>query len=221
MWTQCSQFESRLPRFTVVLSLFAKSERDALVVSRHMTTPTECGNKMAATSIEPSRVRAYHDNLKWRMVYQQEALKLPYTIIAKNLGIDTATVWRTTQRFEKTGSVSKKQYTRDNLPRKVSEMIKLVVLHIVLENPGIYLREIQSKVEHLTGSDLLLSTICHLLQEQHFSRKKMKLIARQRDEFTRAIYAAEVPLYNPEMFIFLDETGSDRCNALRKYGYSF
>ena len=49
----------------------------------------------------------------------------------------------------------------------------------------------------------------------------MKLIARQRDEFTRAIYAAEVSLYNPEMFIFLDETGSDRCNALRKYGYSF
>ena len=95
-------------RSTVVLSLFAKSERDALVVSRHMTTPTERGNKMAATSIEPSRVRAYHDDLKWRMVYQQEALRLPYTIIAKNLGVDTATVWRTVQRFEKTGSVSKK-----------------------------------------------------------------------------------------------------------------
>ena len=152
-----------------------------------MTTPTECGNKMAATSIEPSRVRAYHDDLKWRMVYQQEALH-NYTIIAKNLGVDTATVWRTVQRFEKTGSVSKKQYTRDSLPRKVNKMINLVVLHIVLENPGIYLREIQSKVEHLTGSDLLLSTICHLLHKQHFSRKKMKLIARQRDEFTRAIY---------------------------------
>ena len=46
------------------------------------------------------------------------------------------------------------------------------------------------------------------------------MVARQRDELTRAIYAAEVALYNPEMFIFLDETGSDRRNALRKYGYS-
>ena len=36
---------------TVVLSLFAKSERDALVVSRHMTTPTEHGNKMAAMAL--------------------------------------------------------------------------------------------------------------------------------------------------------------------------
>ena len=116
--------------------------------------------------------------------------------------------------------MSKKQYIWDNLPRKVNEMIKLVVLHIVLENPGIYLKEIQSKFEHLTGSDLSLPTICHLLQEQHFSRKKMKLIARQKDEFTREIYAAEVSLFNPEMFIFLHETGSDRCNALTKYGYS-
>uniref|UniRef100_A0A1X7V9X1 Tc1-like transposase DDE domain-containing protein n=1 Tax=Amphimedon queenslandica TaxID=400682 RepID=A0A1X7V9X1_AMPQE len=49
----------------------------------------------------------------------------------------------------------------------------------------------------------------------------MRFVARQRNEFTRAIYAAEVALYDPGMFIFLDETGSDRRNVLRKYGYSF
>ena len=49
----------------------------------------------------------------------------------------------------------------------------------------------------------------------------MRMVARQRDELTRAINAAEVALYNPEMFIFLDETVSDKCNALRKYGYSW
>ena len=48
----------------------------------------------------------------------------------------------------------------------------------------------------------------------------MRMIAKQRDEFTRAIYAEEMELYNPDMFIFLDETGCDRRNALRKYGYS-
>ena len=46
------------------------------------------------------------------------------------------------------------------------------------------------------------------------------MVARQRDELTRATYAVEVALYNPDMFIFLDETGSDGRNALRKYGYS-
>ena len=116
--------------------------------------------------------------------------------------------------------MTKRRYNQDNLPRKVNHAIELVVLHIVLEHPGIYLREIQSKVEYLTGSNLSLSIICHLLHEQNFSRTKMRMVARQRDEFTRAIYAAEVVLYSPKMFIFLDETGSDRRNALRKYGYS-
>ena len=103
----------------------------------------------------------------------------------------------------------------------MNDTVKLVVLHIVLENPGIYLREIRSKVLYLTGSDLSLSTICQLLSEQRFSRKKMRFVARQRNDFTRAIYAAEVALYDPGMFVFLDETGSDRRNVLRKYGYSF
>ena len=124
------------------------------------------------------------------------------------------------QLFQRTGSVTKKQYNRDSLPRKVSSTIQLVVLHIVLERPGIYLREVQSQVEYLTGTNLSISTICQLLHEQGFSRKKMRIVAKQRDDLLRAIYAAEMALYNADMFIFLDETGSDRRNALRKYGYS-
>ena len=134
--------------------------------------------------------------------------------------MDLTTAWRIVRKFQRTDTVSKKQYNRDNLPRKVNHTVELIVLHVVLEHPGIYLREIQSKVQYLTGSSLSLSIICHLLHEQRFPRKKMRMVARQRDELTRAIYAAEVALYNPEMFIFLDETGSDRRNALRKYGYS-
>ena len=126
----------------------------------------------AMASIEPNRVRAYQDDLRWRMVYQRKALGYSYKSIATNLGVDIATVWRIVQLFQRTGSVNKKQYNRDNLLRKVNHTVQLVVLHIVLERPSIYLREIQSQVEYLTGSTLSLSTICHLLHEQHFSRKK-------------------------------------------------
>ena len=48
----------------------------------------------------------------------------------------------------------------------------------------------------------------------------MRVVAKQRDDLSRAIYAEEVRLYNTEMFIFLDETGSDRRDARRKFGYS-
>ena len=103
------------------------------------------------------------------MVYQRKAL-----------GVDITTVWRIVQQFQHTGTVTKRQYNRDNLPRKVNHAIELVALHIVLEHPGIYLREIQCKIEYLTGSNLSLSTICHLLHEQNFSRTKMRMVARQR-----------------------------------------
>ena len=48
----------------------------------------------------------------------------------------------------------------------------------------------------------------------------MKLAAIQRDQVLRAEFAADVSLYEPEMIIFLDETGSNRRDTLRKYGYS-
>ena len=147
-------------------------------------------------SIKPTRVC---DDLRWRIVYQRMALGFSYKKIATNLGVDITTVWRIVQQFriQHTGTVTIKQYNRDNLPRKVNHTIELVVLHVVLEHLGIYLREIQSKVEYLTGSNLSLSTICHLLHKQRFSRKKMRMVARQRDELTRALYAAEVALYSP------------------------
>ena len=31
---------------------------------------------------------------------------------------------------------------------------------------------------------------------------------------------AEVSAYDPNMFIWVDETGSDRCKSIRQYGYS-
>ena len=74
-------------------------------------------------SMETCRCSAYHDDLRWRMVYQREALGYTYQRIAANLNVDTSTVWRTVQLFLNTGGVSKKKYNKDNLPRKVNESI--------------------------------------------------------------------------------------------------
>ena len=46
------------------------------------------------------------------------------------------------------------------------------------------------------------------------------LFATQQDAFLREQYIIDVSLYSPEMFAFIDETGADRRNNLRKYGYS-
>ena len=48
----------------------------------------------------------------------------------------------------------------------------------------------------------------------------MTLIARQRDDDLRMLFAMDVSLYDPEMLIFIDETGADRRNLLQRRGYS-
>ena len=154
-------------------------------------------------------------------MYQREALGYTYQRVAENLNVDTSTVWRTVQLFLNTGGVSKKEYSKDNLPRKMNESILFVILQVVLDHPGVYLREIQAHIEYVTGTRIAASTICKALHDQRFSRKRMQLVARQRDESLRAAYAAEMSLCDPEMFVFLDETGSDRRNALRRCGYSW
>ena len=178
---------------------------------------------MAATrsSAESHRCSAYDEDLRWRMVYQRHALKYTYQRIASNLNVDISTVWRTVQLFINTGNVSKKRYNKDNLPRKINESILFVILQVVLERPGVYLREIQSHVEYLTGTRVSTSTVCQSLHHQGFSRTRMKLVAKQRDEALRATYAAEMSVYDPGLFVFLDETGCDRRNALKRRGYNW
>ena len=47
----------------------------------------------------------------------------------------------------------------------------------------------------------------------------MQLIAQQRDEPLRATFAIDVSLYTDDLLVFIDETGCDRRDALRKHGY--
>ena len=48
----------------------------------------------------------------------------------------------------------------------------------------------------------------------------MRTIALQQSEARRIQYMAEISLFHPDMLIWIDETGSDRRNSIRKYGYS-
>ena len=124
------------------------------------------------------------------MVYEREALGLTYHSIGVNLQVDPSTVYRTVQHFLNTGTVDKKKYNPDNLPRKLNDEIQLLILQLVLDRPGIMLREIQDEVLEVAGVDLAESTICQFLHTQNFSRQKMHITAMQKDEALRALFAS-------------------------------
>jgi len=56
--------------------------------------------------------------------------------------------------------------------------------------------------------------------QNSISRQKMGITAMQRDEVLRQKFICDVSVYSSGMLVFLDETGADRRNTSRKYGYS-
>lgn len=83
------------------------------------------------------------------------------------------------------------------------------------------MHEIQSKLLQTTGTDASIATICNTLKRLGFTRKKLKHIAIQRCDILRAEYQAEVSsLFDNNMLVFVDESGCDRKNSNRKFGYS-
>lgn len=172
------------------------------------------------TSYEPQRTSAYSEDMKWRMVWQSEALGLQYSDIAANLGVDSATVCRTVTRFRESGAVQKKKHPSLRAYNKLTTPLELMIVHLVLKRPGIYLHEIATELLETTGASLSLSTICRFLKKMGFTRQRLRLAALQRDDFLRSQFALEVSIYTQDMFIFLDETGSDKRNSVRRYGYS-
>ena len=171
-------------------------------------------------SCEPGRTSAYSEDLRWRMVWQREAIGLPRSVVASNLGVDESTVFRTLQLFHSTGSVAKRKYPTDRAARILTSPCQLLILDLVIQRPGIYLHEIQQELEDTLLVDVSISAICKFIHKSGFSRQKLRVVATQQDDFLREQYTLDVSVYSPQMFIFIDETGADRRNSLRKYGYS-
>ena len=128
-------------------------------------------------------------------------------------------MWRTIELFRCTGQVAKKPYPKENASRKLTAPAQHFILHLVLDNPGIYLHEIQAQLKE----QLLLvnvSTICRFLHSSGFTRQRICTTALQQDGLLRQQYMLDLSLYSPEMLVFVDETGTDRRYLMRKYGYS-
>ena len=177
---------------------------------------------MQTTSCEPNRSTAYDEDLRWRIIYQRYGLELSYRKIGENLNVDPATVCRIVTAFDRTGSVKKAQYPKgqSHYLQKVTDVDKFVLIEAVVEQPGIYLHELQQHLLHETGTQLSLSSICNFLHHNGFTRQKLARVALQRSDRLRSQYLENISIFKADMLVFIDESGSDRRDCLRKYAYS-
>ena len=172
------------------------------------------------SSCEKSRTRAYSSDIRWRVVWQHEGLQKSVAEIASNLCIDKSTVHRMLKLFRDTGQVCPKQYPKEKAFRKLTKTVQAFVLGLVIDRPGIYLKEVQAELKAVFDISIDVSAICKFLASAGFTRQRLQITAVQRDEYLRQKFAADVALFPADMFIFIDETGADNRNCIRKYGYS-
>ena len=169
---------------------------------------------------EPTRRRAYADDLRWRVVWQRLGMEESYTKIAKNLNISLSTAHRIYKQFESTGSVKARVSVGRKEDRLLSESEEALLLGIVMENPSLYLREMQSQIKDLLEISVSQATICRILHRHSFTRKKAQVIAKQRSDLYRTNYKQRIMQFGVEKLVFADETGCDRRDFFRNTGYS-
>ena len=83
---------------------------------------------MTMISSEPLRSRAYHEDLKWRTIYEKKNA-WSYQQIAVNLRVDSSTVWRAVKQFDK-GTVTAKKNKGSCL------IVKSAILQALVERPS-------------------------------------------------------------------------------------
>ena len=81
----------------------------------------------------------------------------------------------------------------------------------------LYLQELCTKVKEVSGIDVTPSAICKLLYRHG---KRVRQVALQGSVELRGEFMAKVLLYRKDMYVWLDENGSDRRHYMRKYGYA-
>ena len=185
---------------------------------------TSCGHvqffKMYS-SVEPQRTAPYSNDIRWRIIWQKLGLGFSHRKIAKGLQISVSTAHHTYTQFEATGDVSPVCRSARPDKRRLDEIHELYVLTLVSHNPGLYLSEICNKIHAATNISVSESTVCRILHCHGFSHKKIVQVAKQRCMDYRATFIANIVLYQMDMFVWVDETGSDRRDNIRKFGYAF
>ena len=163
--------------------------------------------------------RSYSTDLRWRAVWLYTIHGCTVSEVSRQLSLSKRSVYRYIRSFEQRGDVKPSNYHHG--PSKLlGALEQVVLLRIILSNPGIYLSEIQAKLFSKFGLHISESTICRSLKYMDCTRQVMRRVPLQRSDSKRAKFMAEVSAYDPAMLIWIDETGCDRRNTLRKHAYS-
>lgn len=169
-------------------------------------------------SAEPGRKAPYSNDIRWRVVWQRIGMELKFRDIANNLCISLGTVHNHFKRFQETGDVS--PVSQSNRETSLNDHQELILVGLLFDNSALYLREVCLMIKQATGIQVSPSTVCRIIRKHGLTRKKIKQVALQRSIEQRGKFMAEVQFFRPNQLVWVDETGCDKRDQIRKFGYS-
>ncbi|KAF8835807.1 hypothetical protein BDN67DRAFT_912337 [Paxillus ammoniavirescens] len=131
------------------------------------------------------------------------------------------TFYRIVKLWCETGDViSQTQSTLRGRPRLLDHDDLDYLLSLVRSNPDYFLDKLISLVKTNRFISLHFTTIFRELERAGMSLKKLRHIAKERNEDLRAEFITRMSKYDPEQLGFVDETSKDERTVCRHYGRS-
>ena len=156
-------------------------------------------------------------DLKRRMVWSTIYSGLPTKEVAQTFLVSEKTVKRAVQRYFATGDLLSE--CSNGRPQSLSEDNQVILLQSLLDNPGIYIQEVQEMYQEITGISLHPISIIRYANRFGLTHQRMRRISISRSDMDRAEFMMQVDSMDPAFFIWVDETGCDRRTFLRRMAY--
>ena len=103
--------------------------------------------------------------------------------------------------------------------RASDEHSELVIIGVLISEPSLYLEELCQRVLDLTSMTILPSSVCRLMRHYGITRKRIRQVALQRCNALLGACMAQCTVFSRQ-FVWVDETGIDERDHIRKYGYA-
>ena len=153
-------------------------------------------------------------------MWQRAGMDLTFREIGNRLNIAPSTVHAIYKLFEEKGDVAANKQPSRPHSRRLDVHQEVLILSMIMECPTMYLHELCREVDKVSQVTVSEATVCRVLRRNGLTRKKVRQVALQRSLVERGLFMALVLAFPREMFVFVDESGSDRRNDIRKFGYS-
>ncbi|KAG2128567.1 hypothetical protein DEU56DRAFT_872655 [Suillus clintonianus] len=136
------------------------------------------------------------------------------------VGFSESTFWRVRKLWRETGDVVRHTYGTAGRPRALHFDDIHYLVRLINHHPDWFLDELLDLLDQNRFISVHYTTIYRELARAGMSLKKLKKIARERNEDRRASFIRRMAQYKPEELGFIDETSKDERTTTRHFGRS-